>query len=153
MPLPDPFDFDQLVGNIAEAGGRQIVMKPIPDHLTGLDGMCGFLIKHDTHPVDLILHPKGCSPSHELELKVHQLVHLWAGDNTGIVGGSPDAFRAREVTQDGGPEAGPPDHDVLIELRADNVARLIGRRSTHGAVGGSRPPHAASSRGGAPRGP
>ncbi|WP_326650519.1 MULTISPECIES: hypothetical protein [unclassified Streptomyces] len=133
IPLPEPFDFDQLVGNIAEASGRQIVMKPIPDHLTGLDGMCGLLIKHDTHPVDLILHPKGCSPSHELELKVHQLVHLWAGDNTGILR-SPDTLRARAVTPDGGlSTTRPPDHDALIELRADNVARLIGQRSTHRA--------------------
>ncbi|MCP3819275.1 hypothetical protein NLX86_14540 [Streptomyces sp. A3M-1-3] len=149
MPLPDPFDFDQLVGNIAEASGRRIVIKPIPDHLTGIDGMCGLLIKHDTHPVDLILHPKGCSPSHELELKVHQLVHLWAGDNTGIVR-SPDILRAGAVTPDGGPSTtGPQDHDALIELRADNVVRLIGQRSTHRAVGGGRPPRTVPHRGGA----
>ncbi|MFG3410049.1 hypothetical protein [Streptomyces sp. NPDC048142] len=153
MPLPDPFDFDQLVGNIAEAGGRQIVMKPIPDHLTGLDGMCGLLIKHDTHPVDLILHPRGYSPSHELALKVHQLVHLWAGDNTGIVT-SPDILRTRSVTPGGRlSTTGPTDHDALIELRADNVARLIGQRSAHRAVGGGRPPRDVPHRGGAPARP
>ncbi|WP_432072093.1 hypothetical protein [Streptomyces wuyuanensis] len=153
MPLPDPFDFDRLVGNIAEASGRQIVMKPIPDHLTGLDGVCGLLIKHDTHPVDLILHPKGRSPSDELELKVHQLVHLWAGDNTGIVG-SPDILRARAVAPEGGlSTAGPSDHDALIELRADNVARLIGQRSTDRSVDGGHPPRAVPHGGEAPARP
>ncbi|MFD3680497.1 hypothetical protein [Streptomyces sp. NPDC058613] len=153
MPLPDPFDFDQLVGNIAEASGRQIVMKPIPDHLTGLDDVCGLLIKHDTRPVDLILHPKGSSPPHELALKVHQLAHLWAGDNTNIVR-SPGILRPRAVTPDGGlPKPRPADHDALIELRADNVARLIGQRSTHRRAGGDRPPRDAPYRDGAPARP
>lgn len=150
MPLPDPFDFDQLVGNIAEARGRQIVMKPLPDHLTGLDGLCGLLVKHDTHPVDLILHPKGCSPRHELTLQVHQLVHLWAGDNTGMVG-SPDILRTHAGTPDSGlSTTGPPDHDALIELRADNAARLIGQMSRHRPAGGGRPPRDVPHRGGAP---
>ncbi|MEU9145082.1 hypothetical protein [Streptomyces sp. NPDC048349] len=153
MPLPDPFDFDQLVANIAEASGRQVVMKPIPDHLTGLDGVCGLLVRHDTRPVDLILHPKGRSPSDELELKVHQLVHLWAGDNTGIVR-SPDVLRARLVAPDGGlSTTGPSDHDALIELRADHVARLIGQRLTPPSFSGGRPPRAAPHSGGAPARP
>ncbi|MFD9975523.1 hypothetical protein ACFWZR_14720 [Streptomyces sp. NPDC059017] len=142
MPVPDPFDFDRLVGNIAEVKGRQIVMKPIPDHLTGLDDVCGLLIKHHTYPLDLLLHPKGRSPSDELELKVHQLVHLWAGDNTGIVR-SPGILRAGTVEPDTVlPATGPSEHDALIELRADNVARLIGQRSTHQSVGGGHPPRA-----------
>ncbi|WP_446593630.1 hypothetical protein [Streptomyces sp. LARHCF249] len=149
MPLPDPFDFDQLVGNIAQARGRQIVMKPIPDHLTGLDGVCGLLVKYGARPVDLVLHPKGRSPSHELELKVHQLVHLWAGDNTGIVT-SPDVLRARAVTPEGGlPAAGLLDHDAFIELRADNAARLIGQRGEHRVAGGGRPPRVVPFRSGA----
>ncbi|MFD7701418.1 hypothetical protein [Streptomyces caelestis] len=142
MPLPDPFDFDQLVGNIAEARGRRIVMRPIPDHLTGLDGTCGLLVKHDTHPVDLVLHPAGRSPSHELELKVHQLVHLWAGDNTGVVRSS-GTLRARAATPDGGlSTTGHAEHDAFIELRAGHAARLISQRRAYGSVGGGRPPRA-----------
>ncbi|MGW6982608.1 hypothetical protein ACWGE1_24765 [Streptomyces sp. NPDC054932] len=150
MPLPDPFDFDQLVGNIAEASGRQIVMKPIPDHLTGLDGVCGLLVKHDTRPVDLILHHKGCSPPHELALKMHQLVHLWAGDNTRTVR-SPDTLPAPGAMPGGGlSTTGLPDHDALIELRADTVARLIGQRGTRRAAGEGRSPRDVPHRGGAP---
>ncbi|MFJ6781622.1 hypothetical protein [Streptomyces yangpuensis] len=153
MPLPDPFDFDQLVGNIAKASGRRIVMKPIPDHLTGLDGTCGLFIPHDTHPVDLILHPKGRSPSDELNLKVHQLVHLWAGDHTGIVR-SPGILRAHAGGPDKGlPTAGPSDHDALIELRADTAARLIAQRKPRRPAGGGRPPHAVPHGGGAPTRP
>ncbi|MEU5219816.1 hypothetical protein AB0G79_27010 [Streptomyces sp. NPDC020807] len=135
MPLPDPFDFDRLVGNMAEASGRRIVIQPIPEHLTGLDGACGLLVRHDTHPVDLILHPEGCSPSHELELKVHQLVHLWAGDHTGVV---------RPATLPGPPATapaaglgtpGPLERDVLVELRADKAARYISRRRGQRPVG------------------
>lgn len=140
MPLPDPFDFDQLVGNIAAVSGRQIVIRPIPDHLTGLDGLCGLLVKHETRPVDLILHHRGCSPPHELQLKVHQLVHLWAGDNTATVG-PPDVLHTRRTEPDGEfPMAGPSGRDELIELRADNVARLIGERSTGRAADGYLPP-------------
>ncbi|WP_371618367.1 hypothetical protein [Streptomyces sp. NBC_00454] len=153
MPLPDPFDFDQLVGNMAEASGRQIVMKPIPDHLTGLEGVCGLLIKHDTHPVDLILHPKGRSPPHELTLKVHQLVHFWAGDNTRLVQ-SPDMARSRAMPPDAGLSTiRPPDHDALIELRAVHVARLIAQRSTRRTAEEGQPPRDVPHRGGAPARP
>ncbi len=137
MPVPDPFDLDQLVGNLAAASGRQIVLRPIPAHLTGLDGACGLLVRHDTRPVDLILHRAGRSPSHEVELKVHQLVHLWAGDSTGLVG-SPDLLRTRGVTPDGAlPVARSLKRDAFIELRADHVARLIGRRHERGCAGGA----------------
>lgn len=153
MPLPDPFDLDRLIGNMSEVRGRRIVMKPIPDHLTGLDGVCGLLVTHDTHPVDLLLHPKGRSPSDELELKVHQLAHLWAGDNTGVVR-SPDAPRARTAALDDGiPTTWPQDRDALIELRADHVARLIGQRIALESAGEGRPPRAVPHEGGAPARP
>ncbi|MFB7513083.1 hypothetical protein [Streptomyces sp. NPDC056144] len=135
MPLPDPFDLDRLVGNMAKASGRRIVMKPIPPHLAGIDGACGLLVRHDTHPLDLILHPEGCSPSHELELKVHQLVHLWAGDNTGVVR-PPGAARPRTVAPSGTLTAPDPlERDVLVELRADKAARYISRRRRQRPVG------------------
>ncbi|MGW0363367.1 hypothetical protein [Streptomyces sp. NPDC002990] len=154
MPLPDPFDFDQLVRNIAEVRGRRIVIKPLPEHLTGIDGMCGLLVRHDTHPVDLILHLKGRSPSHELELKVHQLVHLWAGDNTGIVR-PPDILREGSVIPPDGrlSATGTPEHDALIELRADYAVRLICHRGTHRAVSGGRPPRTVPHRDPAPARP
>ncbi|MFJ8435346.1 hypothetical protein ACIQ9P_29025 [Kitasatospora sp. NPDC094019] len=130
MPLPDPFDLDRLVGNLAEASGRHIVLRPIPAaQLTGLDGTCGLLVKHDTRPVDLILHREGRSLSHEVELKVHQLVHLWAGDGAGLVG-PPDVLRARGMAPVGGIPATARSlkRDAFIELRADHAARLISRR-------------------------
>ncbi|MFF7589364.1 hypothetical protein ACFZCK_17940 [Kitasatospora purpeofusca] len=139
MPLPDPFDLDRLVGNLAEASGRHIVLRPIPAaHLTGLDGTCGLLVKHDTRPVDLILHREGRSLSHEVELKVHQLVHLWAGDGTGLVG-PPDVLRARGMAPVGGIPATARSlkRDAFIELRADHAARLISRRREPGPGSGA----------------
>ncbi|SDT40756.1 hypothetical protein SAMN05216371_2187 [Streptomyces sp. TLI_053] len=139
MPLPDPFDLDRLVGNLAEASGRHIVLRPIPaSQLTGLDGTCGLLVKHDTRPVDLILHREGRSLSHEVELKVHQLVHLWAGDGAGLVG-PPDVLRARGMAPVGGIPATARSlkRDAFIELRADHAARLISRRREHGAASGA----------------
>ncbi|MFB7376905.1 hypothetical protein ACFC6U_01290 [Kitasatospora purpeofusca] len=139
MPLPDPFDLDRLVGNLAEASGRHIVLRPIPAaHLTGLDGTCGLLVKHDTRPVDLILHREGRSLTHEVELKVHQLVHLWAGDGTGLVG-PPDVLRARGMAPVGGIPATARSlkRDAFIELRADHAARLISRRRERGPASGT----------------
>ncbi|MFD4905566.1 hypothetical protein [Kitasatospora purpeofusca] len=139
MPLPDPFDLDRLVGNLAEASGRHIVLRPIPAaHLTGLDGTCGLLVKHDTRPVDLILHREGRSLSHEVELKVHQLVHLWAGDGAGLVG-PPDVLRARGMAPVGGIPATARSlkRDAFIELRADHAARLISRRRERGPAPGA----------------
>ncbi|WP_406111934.1 hypothetical protein [Kitasatospora purpeofusca] len=139
MPLPDPFDLDRLVGNLAEASGRHIVLRPIPAaHLTGLDGTCGLLVKHDTRPVDLILHREGRSLSHEVELKVHQLVHLWAGDGAGLVGPS-DVLRARGMAPVGGIPATARSlkRDAFIELRADHAARLISRRRERGPASGA----------------
>ncbi|MFB7673641.1 hypothetical protein ACFC26_19755 [Kitasatospora purpeofusca] len=139
MPLPDPFDLDRLVGNLAEASGRHIVLRPIPAaHLTGLDGTCGLLVKHDTRPVDLILHREGRSLTHEVELKVHQLVHLWAGDGTGLVG-PPDVLRARGMAPVGGIPATARSlkRDAFIELRADHAARLISRRRERGPGSGT----------------
>ncbi|MEV0188059.1 hypothetical protein AB0I39_05925 [Kitasatospora purpeofusca] len=150
MPLPDPFDLDRLVGNLAEASGRHIVLRPIPAaHLTGLDGTCGLLVKHDTRPVDLILHREGRSLSHEVELKVHQLVHLWAGDGAGLVG-PPDVLRARGMAPVGGIPATARSlkRDAFIELRADHAARLISRRREHGPAPAAdhRPPPGAGHR-------
>ncbi|MFD7415545.1 hypothetical protein ACFVZ3_31915 [Kitasatospora purpeofusca] len=139
MPLPDPFDLDRLVGNLAEASGRHIVLRPIPAaQLTGLDGTCGLLVKHDTRPVDLILHREGRSLSHEVELKVHQLVHLWAGDGAGLVG-PPDVLRARGMAPVGGIPATARSlkRDAFIELRADHAARLISRRRERGPAPGA----------------
>ncbi|WP_328954293.1 hypothetical protein [Kitasatospora purpeofusca] len=139
MPLPDPFDLDRLVGNLAEASGRHIVLRPIPAaHLTGLGGTCGLLVKHDTRPVDLILHREGRSLSHEVELKVHQLVHLWAGDGAGLVGPS-DVLRARGMAPVGGIPATARSlkRDAFIELRADHAARLISRRRERGPASGA----------------
>ncbi|MDY0812446.1 hypothetical protein [Kitasatospora purpeofusca] len=139
MPLPDPFDLDRLVGNLAEASGRHIVLRPIPAaQLTGLGGTCGLLVKHDTRPVDLILHREGRSASHEVELKVHQLVHLWAGDGAGLVGPA-DVLRARGMAPVGGIPATARSlkRDAFIELRADHAARLISRRREPGPAPGA----------------
>ncbi|WDN56941.1 hypothetical protein [Streptomyces clavuligerus] len=133
LPLPRPFDLSRFVGNLEEARGRRIVMKPMPAHLAGLTGFCGLWIKHDTRPLDLILHLTGGSPSHELQIKVHELVHLWAEDATGVVGTDEvlrdlTPARVRELIASG-QAAGRHRYDTAVEKRTEDAATLISQRA------------------------
>ncbi|MFJ3701757.1 MULTISPECIES: hypothetical protein [Streptomyces] len=133
MPIPRPFDLDRFVANIEQARGRRIVLKPMPAHLANLTGFCGLWIKHDTRPLDLILHVQGGSPSHERQIKVHELVHLWAEDATGVVGTDEvlrDLTPARvEQLVATGQAAGRRRYDTAIEKRTEDAAALISRRA------------------------
>jgi hypothetical protein len=134
MPLPDPpYELDQLVANIEEARGRRIVMKPLPDELAHMTGFCGLWIKHDTRPLDLILHIRGGSPRHERQIKAHELVHVWADDATGVIG-TDEVLRdltpkriERMVAE--GQAAGRRRYANAIEKRAEDAAALITRRA------------------------
>ncbi|GLF98081.1 hypothetical protein [Streptomyces yaizuensis] len=86
MPLPLPFRLDGLIANIEEARGRRIHLIPIPDRLLSASGVCGLWIKHQTEPLDLILHVKSASRFHERQIILHELVHLWADDADGVTG-------------------------------------------------------------------
>ncbi|MBV9024479.1 MAG: hypothetical protein JO362_11970 [Streptomycetaceae bacterium] len=107
MPIPHPFDLDVLIANIAEARGRRIVLMPIPDQLLGASGVCGLWIKHQTEPVDLILHMESTSVYHRQRIILHELVHLWRDDADGVTDSEMD--------------------DLLADLPAAMVERLIGR--------------------------
>ncbi|MFJ8795961.1 hypothetical protein [Streptomyces sp. NPDC102462] len=129
MPIPRPFDFDRFVANIEQARGRRIVLKPMPAHLANLTGFCGLWIKHDVRPLDLILHLEGGSPAHERQIKVHELVHLWAEDATGVIGTDEvlrDLTPARvEQLVAAGQAAGRRRYDTSIEQRTEDAATLI----------------------------
>lgn len=133
MPIPRPFDLDQFIANIEQARGRRIVLKPMPAHLANLTGFCGLWIRHDIRPFDLILHLKGGSPSHELQIQVHELVHLWAEDATGVVGTDEvlrDLTPARvEHLVAAGQAAGRRRYDTAIEKRTEDAASLISQRA------------------------
>lgn len=133
MPIPRPFDLDRFVANIEQARGRRIVLKPMPVHLANLTGFCGLWIKHDTRPLDLILHLKGGSPSHERQIKVHELVHVWAEDATGVIGTDEvlrDLTPARvEQLVAAGQAAGRRRYDTAIEKRTEDAAALISQRA------------------------
>ncbi|MFD4630205.1 hypothetical protein ACFVYR_20460 [Streptomyces sp. NPDC058284] len=133
MPIPRPFNLDRFVANIEQARGRRIVLKPMPVHLANLTGFCGLWIKHDTRPLDLILHLQGGSPSHERQIKVHELVHVWAEDAIGVVG-TDEALRnltpARvEQLVAAGQAAGRRRYDTAIEKRTEDAAALISQRA------------------------
>jgi hypothetical protein len=107
MPIPEPFELDVLIANIAEARGRRIVLMPIPDHLLGASGVCGLWIKHQTEPVDLILHVESTSVYHQQRIILHELVHVWRDDADGVTDSEMD--------------------QLLADLPAALVERLIGR--------------------------
>lgn len=134
MPIPRPFDLDRFVANIEQARGRRIVLKPMPVHLANLTGFCGLWIKHDVRPLDLILHVEGGSPSHERQIKVHELVHLWAEDSTGVIGADEvlrDLTPARvEQLVAAGQAAGRRRYDTAIEQRTEDAATLISQLAT-----------------------
>ncbi|WP_262506037.1 hypothetical protein [Streptomyces sp. TRM68367] len=134
MPIPRPFDLDRFVANIEQARGQRIVLKPMPVHLVNITGFCGLWIKHDVRPLDLILHLKGGSPSHERQIKVHELVHLWAEDSTGVVGTDEvlrDLTPARvEQLVAAGQAAGRRRYDTVIEQRTEDAATLISQLAT-----------------------
>ncbi|WP_258308466.1 hypothetical protein [Streptomyces sp. NWU339] len=134
MPIPRPFDFDRFVENIEQARRRRIVLKPMPAHLANLTGFCGLWIKHDLRPLDLILHLEGVSPSHERQIKMHELVHLWAEDATGVIGTDEvlrDLTPARvEQLVAAGQAAGRHRYDTAIEQRTEDAATLINQLAT-----------------------
>ncbi|MFD9038793.1 hypothetical protein [Streptomyces bottropensis] len=86
MPIPDPFDLEELIANIEAERSRRIVIKALPDYLASATGICGLWVRHDTRPLDLLLHVRGGSPWHERQIWLHELVHLWAEDATGVTG-------------------------------------------------------------------
>ncbi|MGW7822396.1 hypothetical protein ACWGLF_30780 [Streptomyces puniciscabiei] len=131
MPLPEPFDLDQLVRNMEEARGRRIVMKPLPDRIAGVTGICGLYVRHDTRPLDLIFHVSSGSPWHERQIKLHELVHLWAEDSTGVVGTDElltgfTAERAEQLVAEGRASARRR-YETWVEQRAEDAAALINR--------------------------
>lgn len=134
MPIPQPFDLDRFVANIEQARGRRIFLKPMPVHLANLTGFCGLWIKHDVRPLDLILHLSGGSPSHERQIKVHELVHLWAEDSTGVIGTDEvlrdlTPARVEQLVADG-QAAGRRRYETAIEQRTEDAAALISQRAT-----------------------
>lgn len=134
MPIPRPFDLDRFVANIEQARGRRIVLKAMPTHFAHLTGFCGLWIKHDVHPLDLILHLEGGSPAHERQIKVHELVHLWAEDATGVIGTDEvlrDLTPARvEQLVAVGQAAGRRRYDTAVEQRTEDAATLISQLAT-----------------------
>ncbi|MER6383427.1 hypothetical protein [Streptomyces sp. NPDC001250] len=131
MPLPEPFDLDQLVRNMEQARGRRIVMKPLPDRIVGVTGICGLYVRHDTRPLDLIFYVNSGSPWHERQVKLHELVHLWAEDSTGVIGTdelltnfSPE--RAEQLVAEGR-AAARRRYETRVEQRAEDAAALINR--------------------------
>lgn len=65
MPIPAPFDLEEIVTNIETERGRHSASKALPDHIAPATGICGLWIRHDRHPLDLALHARGGSPWHE----------------------------------------------------------------------------------------
>ncbi|MGW0867000.1 hypothetical protein [Streptomyces sp. FR1] len=131
MPIPDPFDLDQLIANIEAARGRRIVIKALPDRIAAATGICGLWVKHDTRPVDLLLHARGGSPWHERQIWLHELVHLWADDATGVVGTdellsdfSPERI---EKLVAGGQVAARRRYETGIEKRTEDAAAMLNR--------------------------
>ncbi|MFE0357551.1 hypothetical protein ACFW2K_26520 [Streptomyces nigra] len=131
MPIPDPFDLDQLIANIEAARGRRIAIKVLPDRIAAATGICGLWVKHDTLPVDLLLHARGGSPWHERQIWLHELVHLWADDATGVVGTdellsdfSPERI---EKLVTGGQVAARRRYETGIEKRTEDAAAMLNR--------------------------
>ncbi|MFD4529093.1 hypothetical protein ACFWP7_35285 [Streptomyces sp. NPDC058470] len=110
----------------------------MPVHLASLTGFCGLWIKHDVRPLDLILHLEGGSPSHERQIKVHELVHLWAEDSTGVIGTDEvlrDLTPARvEQLVAAGQSAGRRRYDTAIEQRTEDAATLISQLATSSSL-------------------
>ncbi|MGW1815418.1 hypothetical protein ACWEN4_19360 [Streptomyces violaceorubidus] len=107
MPIPVPFDLDQLISNIEAARGRRIILMPVPDHLLGSSGVCGLWLKHQNKALDVILHVDSTSAYHRQQIILHELVHLWADDADGVTEGEMD--------------------DLVAGLPSALVDRLIGR--------------------------
>ncbi|MEV7887467.1 hypothetical protein ACWD3I_25780 [Streptomyces sp. NPDC002817] len=131
MPLPDPFDVKQLIANIENVRGRRIVIKMLPDHIACATGICGLWVRHDSRPVDLLLHMRGGSPWHERQIWLHELVHLWADDATGVVGTdallsdfSPE--RIEELVASG-QVAARRRYETGIEKRTEDAAAMLNR--------------------------
>ncbi|MEW1657769.1 MULTISPECIES: hypothetical protein [unclassified Streptomyces] len=131
MPVPRPFDLDALVANIAAVRGRDIRLVPLPDRLLGSTGLCGLWLKHETLPLDLILHVESTTRFHREKIILHELGHLWCDDADGVttqvmdeVVGDPSAELVGQLIGRG--QAAPRRRfGTRVEARAETVADLI----------------------------
>ncbi|MFB7631874.1 hypothetical protein ACFC0M_13125 [Streptomyces sp. NPDC056149] len=131
MPVPRPFDLDGLVANIAAARGRSIRLVPLPDRLLGSTGLCGLWLKHETLPLDLILHVESTTRFHREKIILHELGHLWCDDADGVtsqvldrVAGDPSAELVDRLIGRG-QAAARRRYGTREEARAETVADLI----------------------------
>ena len=73
LPVPTPFDIEELTRAIAVRRGRPIVLQPVR-RMPRLAGLC---VPHG--PIDVIVYATQTSPLHREHIILHELCHLWFG--------------------------------------------------------------------------
>ena len=73
LPVPTPFDIEELVRAIGARRGRPIVLQPVR-RMPRLAGLCV-----PNGPVDVIVYSSETSPLHREHIILHELCHLWLG--------------------------------------------------------------------------
>lgn len=131
MPLPRPFDLDQLIANVEAVRGRRIKLLPLPDRLLGGTDICGLWLRHARLPLDLILHVETTTPYHRQRIILHELAHLWCDDVAGVapdqlaklLPGFSEALIVRLASK--GQVMARRRYDSHAEIRAEILAGLI----------------------------
>ncbi|WP_228837423.1 hypothetical protein [Nocardia amamiensis] len=84
LPIPDPWDRNQFVENVAELRGRPITVLPLRI-LGSIESPCGLWLvrKHD----DVIIHEDATSEYHVDQIVCHEIGHMVLGHDRTYQGG------------------------------------------------------------------
>ena len=134
LPVPTPFDIEELASVIGARRGRLIVLQPVR-RIPRLAGLCV-----PNGPIDVIVYSAETSPMHREHIILHELCHLWLGHEpatvledeiVNVLGPDVDAasvhlvFRRANYTTD-------------EEREVEALASVIMKRAFLGAGSGSR---------------
>ena len=73
LPVPTPFDIEELARAISTRRGRPIRLQPVR-RMPRLAGLCV-----PSGPIDVIVYSSETSPLHRELIILHELCHLWLG--------------------------------------------------------------------------
>jgi hypothetical protein len=73
LPIPTPFDIEELARAIGTRRGRPILLRPMR-HVPRLAGLC-----FPSGQRDVIVYTSGTTPLHQEHIILHELCHLWFG--------------------------------------------------------------------------
>ncbi|WP_410659755.1 hypothetical protein [Amycolatopsis sp. lyj-112] len=140
VTLPEPFDADAFIAELAAERGRPIELMQVS---VPSNGPCGLLMS--TERADYILYPTNTTALHRRHILLHEVGHLLCGhvgSDAGADGIALDAAASKALMPNLSPELvrrvlGRTSYSAVEEQEAELLASLLAQRVARTAVRGS----------------